>query len=110
MEYCVHHHLEGGRGVGEAEKHYSGLKEAFHGKKSGLPFVSWFNPDVVIPLADIELGKEGTATEAVNSLWDQRGDITVLFHPFINGSIVLDWVELPILLFDEEEIGSIGAP
>ena len=30
--------------------------------------------------------------------------------PFIDGSIVLYWSEFSVLLFDEEEVGGVGAP
>jgi hypothetical protein len=63
---------------------------------------------VVSPLY-IELGKEGTSTEAINSLWDQWGYISVLFCPFVDRTVVLNWLPLPILLLDKEEICYIRA-
>ena len=46
----------------------------------------------------------------VNGLGYERGYITVLLGPSVDRTIVLDWAELPVFLFDEEEVGSIGAP
>jgi hypothetical protein len=110
LKYCVYHHLEGGRRVSKAKEHYSGFKEAFQGEEGGFPFIPWFDPDIVVPPVDIELSEEGAATEAVNSLQDQRGDIVILLHPLIDRPVVLDQAELPVFLFDKEEVGSVGTP
>jgi hypothetical protein len=109
-EDSVHHHLEYCGRVGEAKEHYHWFEEPFWGKEGGLPLVPWFDPDIIVPPVDIEFCEEGTATEAVDGLWDERGDVPVLLRPFIHRSVVLDWAQLPIFLFDKEEIGSIGAP
>jgi hypothetical protein len=66
----VHHHLECGRGIGEAEEHYCGFKEPFWDKEGGFLFIPWFNSDVIVPPVDIELHEEGAATEVINGLQD----------------------------------------
>jgi hypothetical protein len=68
VEYCVHHHLECGRGVDKAKEHHNGFEEAFWYKKGSLPFVPWLNLNVIIPLTDVEFGKQGAATEAIDGL------------------------------------------
>jgi hypothetical protein len=70
LEDSVHHHLECGRGVGEAKEHYCGFKEPFWGEEGSFPFISWFNPDIVVPPADIKFREESAAAEAVDGLWD----------------------------------------
>ena len=56
-KYCVHYHLEGGRGVSKAEEHDSGFEEAFWGEKRGLPLVPLFDANVVISPTNVELGE-----------------------------------------------------
>jgi len=43
-------------------------------------------------------------------LWDKWQYILVSFCPFVDRAIVLYWLELSILLFDKEEVCSIGTP
>jgi hypothetical protein len=88
----VHHHLECCREIGKAKEHYCRFEESLWGEEGSLPFVPWFDPDIVIPLADIELCKEGAATEVINGLQDERGDIVVSFHPLVHRSVVLYWM------------------
>jgi hypothetical protein len=41
------------RAVGEAEKHYQGLKESSVGTEGGFPLITLFYPDVVETPSDI---------------------------------------------------------
>ena len=102
--------MEGDRGVGKAKEHDRGFEEAFGHKKGSFPFIPWLNLDIVVPPSDIKLSEEGAAAEAVNGLGNEGGDVAVLFGPLIDGVIVLNRAEFPILLFYKEEIGSIRAP
>ena len=45
LEDVVHHGLEGGRAVGEAEEHYQRFKESTVGAEGGFPFME--NPGSV---------------------------------------------------------------
>jgi hypothetical protein len=85
----VHHHLECCGGVGEAKEHHCWFKKPFWGEEDGLPFIPWFDPNIIVPPADVKFREEGAATEVVDGLWDERGDILVLFHPLIHWSVVL---------------------
>ena len=58
-EDIVHYILEGGRGVGEPEKHDPRFVQASIGHKRGFPFVSCFDPDVVVTPTDVKLGEDG---------------------------------------------------
>jgi len=102
--------LEGSRGVGESEEHNRWFEEAFGGKESRFPFVTLLDTYVVVSPPYVELGEEGAAGEAINGLRYKGGDVTVLLRPLVDRSIILDWTELPVFLFDKEEICSIGAP
>src|SRR5713226_4113124 len=103
----VHHHLEGSRGVGESEEHNRWFEEAFGGKESRFPFVTLLDTYVVVSPPYVELGEEGAAGEAINGLRYKGGDVTVLLRPLVDRSIILDWTELPVFLFDKEEIGGV---
>jgi hypothetical protein len=54
----VHHGLEGGWGVGEAEKHHHRFEQSSVCFECGLPLVAVAYVDVVIPPSDIQLRKE----------------------------------------------------
>jgi hypothetical protein len=66
----VHHHLKHHRGIGEAKEHYPRFEESLWGEEGSLPFIPWFDPDVIIPSMDIELREESATTEAINGLQD----------------------------------------
>jgi hypothetical protein len=66
----VHHHLECRRGIGEAEEHYRGFEESFWDEKGSLPFIPWFDSDIIVPSMDIKLCEESATAEMVNGLWD----------------------------------------
>src|SRR5258708_25883012 len=57
LEYGIHHHLEGSRGVCKTKEHDCWLKELFWGKESCFPFISWFYAYVVIPPLYVKLGE-----------------------------------------------------
>jgi hypothetical protein len=90
-EYCVHHHLEGGWQIGEAEEHNHGLEESFWGKEGGFPFISVFDTDVVIPPLDVKFGEQGAPTKVVNSLGNEWGVVAIFLSPLVDRSIVLYW-------------------
>src|SRR5260370_37231645 len=106
----VHHHLEGGGGIGQPKEHDCRFKESFWGKERCFPFVSFFDTDIVVSPTYIELSEEGAAGKVVDSLGNEGRHVAVLLSPSVDGSVVLDWAKLSVFLFDEEEISSVGAP
>ena len=110
MENGVHHTLEGGRGIGKAKEHDPRLEHASIGFESSLPFVAFLDMDVIVSPSYVELGEKGAAGEAVNGLRYERGYVMVLLGPSVDWAIILDWAELPVFLFDEEEVGGVWAP
>jgi hypothetical protein len=50
----IHHRLEGCGGVGESKEHDRGFEQAFVSDKGGLPFVSFFDLDIVVSPTDVE--------------------------------------------------------
>jgi hypothetical protein len=69
-EYHVHHHLEGGRQVCEAKKHYCWFEQSFWHEEGCLPLVSFLNANIVVSPTYVKLGEEGISAKAINSLWD----------------------------------------
>jgi len=55
LEDVIHYCLECCRGVGESEEHYFWFEQSLVGSEGCFPFVSFFDPDVVIPPSHIKL-------------------------------------------------------
>ncbi|OSX55945.1 hypothetical protein POSPLADRAFT_1124899, partial [Postia placenta MAD-698-R-SB12] len=53
MEDLVHHCLEGRGGVGETKEHHQGFVQPSVSHKGRLPFVTGFDPDIVIAPSNI---------------------------------------------------------
>jgi hypothetical protein len=53
----VHHHLERRGGVSEAKEHNGGFKQAFMREEGRFPFIAWFDTDVVVSPAYVELSE-----------------------------------------------------
>jgi len=66
LKNVVHHHLEGGGTVREAEEHDKGLVQAAVGLEGGFPLVSFLYPDVVEAPLDIQLCEVLGSTEFRN--------------------------------------------
>ena len=105
----VHHSLEGGGRIGEAEEHDCWFEQSLVGEEGCFPFIAFLDPDIIIAPANVESGKESTATEAVNDLWDEWGYIAISDSPFVNGSVVLNGAQFAVSLFDKKEIGHVWA-
>ncbi|KAF9797097.1 hypothetical protein IEO21_10911 [Rhodonia placenta] len=105
MEDIIHHRLEGRGGVREAEEHHQGFVQSPISHKGRLPFVTGFDPDVVVSPSDIELRKERGTAELIHHFGDQRQRIAIFDRDRIQPAIVLHGSKHPFLLFDEEEGG-----
>src|SRR6266436_5953080 len=102
LEYLVHHGLEGGRAVGEAEEHDQGFKKSSVCAECGLPLITFLNADIVVSPSDIKLGEVTRTPESVNEVGDERQRIRILYCLCIQCPVVLDQSETSILLLDEE--------
>ncbi|KAF9802479.1 hypothetical protein IEO21_09897 [Rhodonia placenta] len=105
MEDVIHHRLEGHGGIGEATEHHQGFIQSPVSHKGRLPFVTGFDPDVVVSPLDIELRKECSAAELIHHLGDQRQWVAIFDSDRIQPAIILHGSKCPFLLFDEEEGG-----
>jgi hypothetical protein len=66
LEDVVHHRLERGQRVGEAEAHHQRLKEPSAGTECGLPLIASPDMDVVEAPSDLEFREELSSFQAVN--------------------------------------------
>ncbi len=106
-KHSVHCSLEGGGGVGQSEEHDPWFEQSHRGFEGGLPFVAFFDPDIVVSPPYVELGEERSTLELFQDRFDQGERIVVVDRLFVQLSVVLDGSEFPILLFNEEEGGRI---
>ena len=60
-------------------------------EECSFSFVSLFDSDVIVSPADIHYCEFSASAEAVYDLGNEGGHISVLFCPFVDGSIVLHW-------------------
>jgi len=70
LEDVVHHGLEGGGTVCEAEEHDKGFVQAVVGPEGGLPLFSFLYPDVVEAPPDVQLREVLGSAELCNQLWN----------------------------------------
>ena len=68
----VHHCLEGGRAIAQAEQHYQGFEESSVSAEGGLVFISGLNTDIVTAPADVKFGEVACTTELGDKLGDKR--------------------------------------
>ncbi|KAF9801366.1 hypothetical protein IEO21_10133 [Rhodonia placenta] len=108
QEDVIHHRLEGCGGIGEAEEHYQGFVQSPVCYEGRFPFVTGFDPDVVVSPSDIELRKERSAAELVHHFGDQRQRIAILNRDRVQPAVVLYGSKCSFLLFDEKEGGRDG--
>jgi len=103
----VHHHLKGGRGVGQPKEHDRWFEQPFVSNKGCFPLVSPSNANVVISPSYVKLGKQGSSAGLVYELGNQRERVRVSNGPLIQTSVVLDGSEFSILFLNEEEGGGV---
>ena len=106
-KFIVYYSLKGRRGVGEAEEHDSGLEKPIACLEGCLPFVTFFDMDIVISPLDTKLGEPFLPEDAVDELGYQWKGIAVGHSPFIEIPVILYWPQFSIFLFDEEEPAGI---
>src|SRR5882724_8530947 len=74
LEDVVHHHLECGGTVHEAEEHDQRFEKALVHPKGSFPLISFFDPNVVVSPMDVQLSEIlGLGfRDLVEDVWDQR--------------------------------------
>ena len=61
------------------------------GEECSFSLVSFLDSDVVVAPMDIYNCEFGASAEVVYHLGNEGGYVSVLFGPFIDGLVVLDW-------------------
>src|SRR5215471_6411135 len=102
-ENIIHHCLEGGRTVGESKEHDQGLKKTTICPKSCFPLISRFNANIIESPTNVELGEVLGTLELINELRNEWERVLVLHSNCIEGLVVLNQSEGPILLLNEED-------
>ena len=77
-EDVVHHGLEGGGAVGEAEEHYQRFKESAVGAEGSLPLIPFFHADIIETPLDIQFCEVSRPLEFLYQLRDEREWVLVL--------------------------------
>ena len=60
-------------------------------RNAAFPLSPLFDLDVIVSPVDIHYCEFSASAEVVYDLGNEGGHISVLFCPFVNGSIVLHW-------------------
>ena len=107
LEDVVHHGLEGGRAVGEAEEHNQGFEEAPICSEGGLPLVSLFYSHIVVSPMCIQFRRvSGLGVQnPVDNVQYKGQQVGVLHHHRIEFPIILDELQFPIFLLHKEDWG-----
>ena len=103
----IHEPLKGSGEIDKTKEHYSWFKESFLDDKSGLPLISVFDMDIVIPPVDVKFGKNLCSLEFINKIRDEWKGVCVVDHVFVDIAIVLTRAETTVLLFNKEEEGCL---
>ena len=82
-EHTVHGALKGGGRVGQAEEHYPWFKQPFWRFERGLPFISFFDSDIVVSPPHVKLGEEGSSLELLQDCFDQGEGVVVMDRLFV---------------------------
>ena len=82
-KHSVHRSLEGGRRVGQSEEHDPWFEQSRWGFEGGLPFVAFFDLDVVVSPPYIEFGEEGLSLELFQDHFDQGEWVIVTDRLFV---------------------------
>ena len=65
LEDVIHHCLEGGRGIGQSEKHHQGFEKSPICTKSHLPLIVVFHTHIIVSPMNIELREVLGSSELV---------------------------------------------
>ena len=99
----IHELLEGGRGVGKTEEHYSWFEESLMSDESGFPLVSVFDLDIVISPPNVKFGEYLRPLEFINEIGNKWEEIGVADCMLVDVLVVLTGVKATILFLDKEE-------
>src|SRR5882762_8927482 len=90
LEKLIHHSLECGRGIHEAEKHYKWFKHSAIGFECGFPLISGTDTNIVIAPSNIELCEDSSGFEFIDDVGNQRERILIFNRERVQLTVVLD--------------------
>src|SRR3954471_17994631 len=99
--------LEGGRGIGETERHYCELIMTVARAKGHLWYILILDADLVVARAKVEFGKYFGALDSIKDLIYARERVPILDGQFIQGSIVDTHPQASVFLFNKQDRGTI---
>ena len=106
-EDFVHHCLKGGGGVAETKEHDCGFVGSSMADERGLPFVTFFNPYIIVSPPKVYLCEVLRALELVDKLRDEWEGVVVPNHVLVQIPVILHHPFSSILLQHEEYRGSL---
>ena len=87
----VHHRLECGRRVAEAEKHDCGFEEAMACFEGHLVFVTLFDAYIVISPSYIQFGEYGCSPKIGEEVRNKREGVLIVDRVTVKSSVILYW-------------------
>jgi hypothetical protein len=96
FEDAVHCSTEGGRGIGETERHYFSFMHAKGSFERSLPLIVFFDKDVIEAPPKVHFGEQRFSLEVVNYTADQGEGVNILDCPGIEGLVVYYGMEFTI--------------
>ena len=101
-EDFVHHGLESGGGVAETKEHDRGFVGSSMADERGFPFVSFFNPYIIVTPPEVYLREVLRTLEFADKLRDERERVVVPHSVLVQVPVVLDHLLSSIFLRHEE--------
>ena len=101
-KYLVHHGLECSRGVAESEEHDCGFVGSSMANESGLPFITFLNPYIVVSPTEVYLREVLQSLELVDELRDEWERVVVSYCMLVQVPVVLNHPLSTVLLRHEE--------
>jgi len=83
LKYHIHHHLEGGWRVSQAEKHDCRLEETFIGDESCLPFVTSLDTDIVIAPLSVKFSEQCSGSSFIDKLRNKWEGVSISDGPLV---------------------------
>jgi hypothetical protein len=105
LEDAIHHALERGGRISQAEEHNVRHEDAKLCLKGGLVAVLPPDTDIIVSLMHVELGKDAGVSDASNGGRDKQHWVEVSLRQCICFLVILDWPVRAVLLFEIEEGG-----
>ena len=105
FEDVVHHVLEGGWQVAKAKEHDCGFEKFFIYFEGCFPFISFFDPDIIVSPSKIKLCVVFGTFELVEEVTNTLEWVCILNCPIIQSLVVLAWSNFPRVFLGNKEEG-----